>query len=249
MRRWMLIGGLLAVAPATAAGAAELLTPARPCQAMVFAPVSTTETSAPVWQTSWTSAGDASVAPFAGVHTLTASCETPLPDLHEALADALAAVPPQTAPPPVAFEYSRGYQIRNTIHHDASYAMLPLFVTEAVLGQQLFNNPAQAGTWKRSAHRGIAAAITGLFAVNTVTGVWNLMESRKDPNSGSLPLIHGVLMLVADAGFVATAFLVRPSSHSARGLAVYDAKKNQHMTIAYASISVATVGYLIMLFR
>ena len=61
-------------------------------------------------------------------------------------------------------------------------------------------------------------------------------------------LIHGVLMLVADAGFLATA-LTRPNSRSAEGLQIYTPKKNQHLTIAYASISVASLGYLLMLFR
>jgi hypothetical protein len=55
-------------------------------------------------------------------------------------------------------------------------------------------------------------------------------------------------MLVADAGFTATAF-TRPNSTTPDGLAIYTDKKNQHMALAYASVSVATVGYLIMIFR
>jgi hypothetical protein len=156
--------------------------------------------------------------------------------------------PQQAAPAPVAFEYSDGYRLRAKIHRLASWATLPLFGAEAYLGQKMFNNPAAATGGTRSAHMIIGTAIGGLFALNTVTGLWNMMEARKDPHGSTLRTVHGVLMLVADAGFFATAVLTRPNSRTANGLTVYDAKKNQHMTIAYASISTATVGYLIMLF-
>lgn len=152
------------------------------------------------------------------------------------------------APPPVAFEYSHGYEVRNRIHHIASYATLPLFGAEVYLGQNLFNHPDQITPAKRHLHGTIAMGIVGLFGVNSVTGVWNLLEARKDPQLGMLPVVHGVLMLVADAGFVATT-LTRPNSRTAAGAAVYTPKANQHLTLAYASISTATVGYLLMLFH
>jgi hypothetical protein len=154
----------------------------------------------------------------------------------------------QTSPPPRAFQYSHGYEVRDRIHHLASYAMLPLFGAEAYIGQKLFNNPAQAGGGLRTSHKAIAVAIGGLFGVNSLTGVWNMFEGNNDPHAGTRRIVHGVLMLVADAGFFATA-LTRPNSRTAAGLTVYDAKKNQHAALAYASVSVATVGYLIMLFR
>jgi|SRR5579864_395542 len=155
---------------------------------------------------------------------------------------------PSQAPAPVAFEYSDAYRTRNTIHRIASYTMLPLFGTEVYVGQRMFNNPADATSRMRHLHGAIAIAITGLFGVNTVTGVWNLVEARKDPQGTLRRTIHGVLMLVGDAGFFATA-LDRPNGRTASGLAIYSAKANQHLALAYASLSVATVGYLMMLFR
>ena len=149
---------------------------------------------------------------------------------------------------PRAFVYSDAYQTRAKIHRLASWAMLPLFGAEAVIGQQMFNDPAKATGGRRLAHRTIGYAIGGLFGVNTVTGGWNMLESRKDPNAGMRRTIHGVLMLVADGGFLATA-LTRPKTSTAGQIAIYDFKKNQHMALAYASVSVATVGYLIMLFK
>jgi hypothetical protein len=161
-----------------------------------------------------------------------------------ALADA---APDAGGQRPVVFTYSDAYQTRAKIHRLASYATLPLFGIEAVVGQRMFNNPATATGATRQLHRWVAVGLMGLFGLNSVTGVWNLWEGRKDPNGKTLRTIHGVLMLVADAGFVATA-LTSPR-HSPRGLLIYDAKKNQHMALAYASVSTATVGYLIMLFR
>jgi hypothetical protein len=147
-----------------------------------------------------------------------------------------------------AFQYSDGYQTRAHIHKLASYAMLPLFGIEAYLGQKMFNNAANITTGERTAHKYVGMGIGALFVVNTVTGVMNLSEVKQDPNAGTRPLIHGVLMLVADCGFLATAML-RPNSLTTNGIAIYEPKKNQHMTIAYASISVATVSYLMMIFK
>ena len=154
----------------------------------------------------------------------------------------------QTARPAPAFVYSEGYQKRDKIHHVASYTMLPLFAAEAYLGQHMFNNPADITPSMQTAHRAMGWGIAGLFGVNTVTGLWNLTEARKDPNGLGRRVMHATLMLVADAGFTATAF-TRPNSTTPEGLAIYTDKKNQHMALAYASVSAATVGYLIMLFR
>ena len=158
------------------------------------------------------------------------------------------AVAQTSAPAPVAFAYSDGYRERNTIHRIASYTTLPLFGAEAYLGQKLFNDPAGVTPNLRHLHGTIAIAITALFGVNSVTGVWNLLEARKDPHGSTLRTVHGVLMLVAEGGFMATA-LDHPNGRTASGTAIYTDKANQHLALAYASLSVATVGYLIMLFR
>jgi hypothetical protein len=77
-----------------------------------------------------------------------------------------------------AVEYSDWYARRLTIHRWGSYAMLPLFVGEYVLGEKLIDGTATSST--RGLHQGVAGAVGGLFAINTVTGVWNLWESRPD---------------------------------------------------------------------
>jgi hypothetical protein len=90
-----------------------------------------------------------------------------------------------------------------------------------------------------------------LFGVNAVTGVWNMVEDRHNPSGRKLRTVHGILMLAANAGFVATAATgphgqkekpfrpAMPASASDRSL---------HRDLAFGSIAVGTIGYTIMLF-
>ena len=145
-----------------------------------------------------------------------------------------------SAPPPRAFEYSDGYRLRAKIHKISSLATIPLFATEAVIGQSLYSETTSA---KKDAHLAVAAGIGALFVVNTTTGLWNLVEARKDPNHRRRRLLHGLLMLGADAGFLATAALGPESEHGVR-----DESAGAHRAVAFTSIGMASAGYLIMLF-
>jgi hypothetical protein len=144
------------------------------------------------------------------------------------------------APAPVAFEYSDAYRTRAKIHKIASFTTLPLFATEVALGQSVYSSPSDA---KRNAHIAVGTGIVGLFAVNTVTGVWNLWDARKDPNNRKLRLLHGILMLAADAGFVATT-AAAPGQHDFN----FSDARTTHRAVALTSIGIGTAGYLIMLF-
>ena len=107
---------------------------------------------------------------------------TPAPDPVAPLAISAevlaAAAQDAAAPPPKAFEYSDAYHTRAKTTRYASFATLPLFVTEGILGQSLYNDPTEG---KKSAHLAVATGIGALFGINTVTGVWNLVEAREDP--------------------------------------------------------------------
>jgi hypothetical protein len=145
-----------------------------------------------------------------------------------------------TAPPPLAVEYSDAYRMRAKIHKISSFATIPLFATEAVLGQSLYSNPTSG---KKDAHLVVAGGIGALFGINTVTGVWNLIEARNDPNHRGRRMTHGLLMLGADAGFLATAALGPGSEDGFR-----EHSASTHRAVAFTSIGLATASYLIMLF-
>jgi hypothetical protein len=154
----------------------------------------------------------------------------------------------QSVTRPVAIEYSNAYQHRRTIHRYASFATLPLFATEFALGQSMYNNTPADDSSKRTVHALVGAGIIGLFGVNTVTGAWNLFgEGRKDPNHRTLRLVHGLLMIASDVGFLATT-MSGPSSRNPRHALTYETDKVTHRNLAVASISIGTAGYLLMLF-
>ena len=145
---------------------------------------------------------------------------------------------------PQAIEYSEGYETRAKIHKYASFATLPLIGTEIILGEKLYNDPAGLTSGYKGAHIAVGTALTGLFAVNTVTGVWNLVEGWKDPNHRTLRLVHGITMLGADVGFLA-AYGTGPGGHN---IVNFDNQKSTHRAVVFTTMGVATASYLLMLF-
>ena len=184
--------------------------------------------------------GAAAPAASAQVSDITAA-EAAIPLLAEVVTPHSIAeqpVPTTTAPAPgLAFEYSDGYRTRARIHRVASFATLPLFVTEAFIGQSLYDEPTDS---KRDAHLVVAGGIGALFAVNTFTGAWNLLEARKDPHFGKRKWAHALLMFGGDIGMVTTAAL-GPGEGNTDG-------KAAHRAAAITTAAMATTGYLIMLF-
>jgi hypothetical protein len=147
-----------------------------------------------------------------------------------------------------AIEHSNAYQTRAKIHKYSSFATLPLFAVELALGQSLYNNtPGLHAGGNRTAHAFIGAGIVGLFGLNTVTGAWNLFgEGWSDRQGRTRRLVHGLLMMAADVGFLATE-QSGPNSGSPRQALTFETDKVTHRNMAIASISVATASYLLML--
>jgi hypothetical protein len=146
-------------------------------------------------------------------------------------------------PRPRAIEYSDWYGRRLTIHKIGSYVMLPLFGTEYYLGERLIQGKASGN--ERSLHAGVASAIGVVFGVNTVTGVWNLWDSRHDPSDRTKRIVHSVLMLGADAGFALAAASAEGEDDGERR---ESDDNSTHKTIALTSIGISTVGTALMWF-
>jgi hypothetical protein len=159
---------------------------------------------------------------------------------------ALSAVPADTTPRrPRAVEVSDAYALRLRIHRYASYATLPLFAVQSVAGNQLFQadkSGAEPPGWAKSVHSAGAAGLGALFTLNTVTGLWNLWESRSNEVGRTRRLLHSALLLGSDAGFAWSGLkLASDAKHDA------DAR-NDHRNVAYYSMGAAAVGYGIMYF-
>jgi hypothetical protein len=141
-------------------------------------------------------------------------------------------------------EYSDGYYTRLRIHKIASWFMLPLFIGSYATGTDLLNNGNAASSFSKNTHGVFAGGTAVLFALNTVTGVWNLVDSRHDPNGRTRRWVHSILMFVAEAGFVATGATAPSVEH---GDVNENGNATAHKTLAITSMSIATASWLMML--
>jgi hypothetical protein len=160
-------------------------------------------------------------------------------------AQLLAAVPSDTPPPATrprvrAIEVSDWYSRRLTIHRRLSYATIPVFAYQWSAGMQIWDKGPGAPPWARKGHGVGAAALAGIFTVNTVTGVWNLWESRHAPEGRRRRTLHAVSMLVADAGFTWAG--ARLSEQAERD---FD-KRRLHKTVALTSIGITAISGIAM---
>lgn len=143
-----------------------------------------------------------------------------------------------------AVEHSDWYYRRLTIHKVASFATVPLFVGEYVLGQKLFNGTGTSST--KAAHGALATGIGVLFGVNTVTGLWNLWDSRHEADGRARRTTHALLMLASDAGFVATAALAPGENEFGEFGQDRSNRRNTHRAVAVGSMGVSLASYLMM---
>jgi hypothetical protein len=146
---------------------------------------------------------------------------------------------------PRAVEVSDAYALRLRVHRYASYTMIPLFVVQSVAGNQLYQadqSGAPRPGWASTTHSAGAAGLGALFTINTVTGLWNLWDSRHTEEGRTRRLLHSGLLLASDAGFTYAGIkLANDAKQSPAG-------RQDHRRIAYISMSAALAGYGVMLF-
>jgi len=139
---------------------------------------------------------------------------------------------------PMAVELPDSYYTRLTIHKIGAIAMFPLFGAEYVLGQKLLNSTNRSSSLK-TAHGIVAGAIGVVFATNTITGVWNLWEARHVKQGRARRIVHSVIMLASDAGFMWAAA-------SAGGARRELSRAQNHRNIAIGSMTLSAAGAVMM---
>src|ERR1041384_7491789 len=102
---------------------------------------------------------------------------------------------------PKVIELSDWYYRRLTIHRWVAVGMLPVFAAQWAAGQRLYDDSREAPTWAKTTHRVGATVLATGFTINTVTGVWNVWDSRSVKQGRALRTVHGISMLVADGLF------------------------------------------------
>lgn len=176
-----------------------------------------------------------------------------------ALALALATAPPDTMlvawqPPPAvpvavadtihrrprAIQVSDSYYTRLEIHRWSAYSIIPLFALQYVAGERLFPDPAAAPTWAKTGHRVGATLITGAFAVSTVTGLWNLWDSRDVPKNRALRYVHAFTMIAAEGAFAYAGSTLAPQAQNSL------VKRREHRTVTLSAMGLTMASALMM---
>jgi hypothetical protein len=138
-------------------------------------------------------------------------------------------------------EIGEWYERRLRIHRYGAYATIPLFIFQAAAGNELYHKSSSAAGWARNGHRVGATALATVFSINTVTGLWNLWDSRPAPQGRTRRTIHTLLMLASDAGFAYAGIKLSEDAEQSA-----DARR-KHRNLAYASMGVAVTGGGMML--
>jgi hypothetical protein len=141
---------------------------------------------------------------------------------------------------PRAIQVSEWYGRRLTIHRALSYATIPVFTAQYVAGERLFKESSAAPQWAKFTHRAGATTLAGIFTVNTVTGLWNLWDSRMVPNHRALRTTHALMMLTADAAFTYAG--ARLSNDAEQSLE----KRKLHRTIALSASGLTLANGVMM---
>ena len=142
-----------------------------------------------------------------------------------------------------AVEVSEWYHRRLVVHKALSYAMLPVFAAQYVAGNELYDQDlgkGEAPGWAKPVHSVGAATIAGIFGVNTVTGLWNLWDSRHVEDHRWLRVTHSLVMLGADAAFAYTGIKLADDAEE------NGAARRQHRDVALYAIGVSVGSGVVM---
>ncbi len=137
-----------------------------------------------------------------------------------------------------AIQYSEWYHRRLIVHQIGSFTILPLFAAEWSVGQNLLQD-REPPSWMLGTHQFVAGSIGVVYGVNTITGLWNLWDSRQNPAGRTRRFLHATAMLGSGAGFI-WAGAVAGNARRSR------ADADHHRAIALTSIGLSTAGTVMM---
>ncbi len=200
-------------------------------------------------------ASSAAPAPARVAHTDTALTALTAPVSRDTLADTTATFASDSAlaafrlivgdstttrPRPKVVVLSDWYYRRLQVHRVVAYATIPVFALQWAAGDQLFRKGSDAPTWAKSMHRAGATTLAGMFTVNTVTGLWNLWDSRSVPQNRALRTVHALTMLAADGAFTYAGVKLSEEAETSTS------KRQLHRTIALSAMGVTVLSGLAM---
>ena len=137
-------------------------------------------------------------------------------------------------------EVSEWYERRLRIHRYGSYTIYPLFALQAIAGNQIYQDQKGAPDWAKTGHRVGATGLATVFTLNTVTGLWNLWDSRSVEQGRGKRTLHALLMLASDAGFTYAGVRLSEQAENSQE------KREEHRKWAYGSMATALTGVGLM---
>jgi hypothetical protein len=140
-----------------------------------------------------------------------------------------------------SIEYSGFYSARLGLHRWLSFTMIPLFIGSYVTGDQILKKSTDAPKWARQFHRPLATATAVVFSVNTITGLWNLWDSRRDSAGRTKRYIHSLLFIAAGAGFTWAGTKLANDAESSQAIRL------KHRNVALASMGISVTSWAMML--
>jgi hypothetical protein len=146
-----------------------------------------------------------------------------------------------------SIEVSEWYHRRLVVHKALSYAMVPVFTAQYVAGKKLYdsdNGGPVAPGWAKPVHRLGAGTVAGIFGVNTVTGLWNLWDSRQVEEHRWLRLSHAAVMLGADAAFAYTGIKLSEDA----GFSLENRRKHRNVALYSMGASIGS-GIIMKVFN
>jgi len=148
-----------------------------------------------------------------------------------------------------ATDVDEWYARRLLVHRVTAFAVPALFAYQWWLGDKLWDQStgeAEFRAWVRPAHRTNAKIIAGAFAVNAVTGAWNLWDSRHTQEGRTARWLHTAGMVGAMGGFTyAGVKLADDAKHGRTADEIGDARSN-HRAVALTSMGVTLVSGVAM---
>jgi hypothetical protein len=145
-----------------------------------------------------------------------------------------------TRPRPKVVQLGDWYYRRLLVHRVVAYATIPVFAMQWAAGDQLYRKGSDAPTWAKSLHRAGATTLAGMFTVNTITGLWNLWDSRSVPQNRALRTVHALTMLAADGAFTYAGAKLSEEAETSTS------KRQLHRTIALSAMGVTVLSGVAM---
>lgn len=146
-------------------------------------------------------------------------------------------------------EVGEWYERRLVVHRWTAYAVPALFAYQYWVGDKMldaYRENRAAPAWTNRAHRNGRTAIATAFGINAVTGLWNLWETRAQPEGRTARLLHAASMMGASAGFaVAGIKLADEIDRASSYESALDARE-RHRNVALGSMAVTLVSGIAM---